>query len=240
MRPSIPVPVLDLELSTKPEDTTSVCITSVLSSISDRLCAPVVLRSAKKYSEVLKTPSHFLEMLLLIEDKRFAIHFGIDPVAIVRALIFDIRGGVLQGASTIGQQVYSIRQSRSGERSRTLSYKLRQSAWSLFAFASTPKILLLREYLETAYWGRSYFGLDCACKGYFNQDRHRISVAQSFFLAERIAAPNRVSMRRISNLLRRGPIIDALRSGGARIEDVVATYKEIYHCGGEMWELPVK
>lgn len=119
-----------------------------MSAVSDRLCESLVERSAKKYSEVLRTPSYFLEMLLLVEDKRFAIHFGIDPIAIARALIFDMRGGALQGASTIAQQVYNIRQSRGGKRSRTLSHKVRQIAWAMSACTLNSKVHLLTEYLD--------------------------------------------------------------------------------------------
>jgi penicillin-binding protein 1A len=176
-------------------------------------------------------------MLLLVEDKRFAIHFGIDPVAIARALIFDMRGGVLQGASTIGQQVYSIRQSGNGRRSRTLSYKFRQVMWAMFASAFTSRIDLLTEYLNGVYWGRSYLGLDSAAEGYFKKRRGELSVVESFFLAERIATPNRISVPRISNLLGRSSIVKTLHAAGASSRDVIATYEEVYGCGGQTWEL---
>jgi membrane peptidoglycan carboxypeptidase len=212
-------------------------VTSVLSSASDWLCGPLVARSARRFSGVLGTPSHFIELLLLVEDKRFAVHLGIDPVAIARAIIFRMQGKALQGASTIGQQVYGIRRGRSARSPHTLSYKVRQSAWSLCVSTSTPKASLLGEYLDTVYWGRSYRGLDCAAAGYFNKTRRTLSVAQSFFLAERIAAPNRISVRRISNLLERVAIARCLRHGGVKTEDVVKTYEEIFHCGGQTWEL---
>lgn len=223
--------------STGSQDSRPQSLTYMMSTVSDRLCESLVERSARKYSEVLRTPSYFLEMLLLVEDRRFAIHFGIDPIAIVRALIFDIRGGVLQGASTIGQQVYSIRQSRRGKRSRTLSYKLKQIAWAMSASTFTSRIHLLTEYLDGVYWGRSYLGLDSATEGYFKKRRGELSAAESFFLAERIATPNRVSVPRISNLLSRRPIVRILHNRGARIRDVIATYEKIYHCGGQTWEL---
>jgi penicillin-binding protein 1A len=212
-------------------------VTSALSSGSDWLCGTLAARGASKFSEVLGTPSHFLELLLLVEDKRFAIHFGIDPAAIARALIFNMQGRALQGASTIGQQLYGIRGNRLARRQRTLSYKVRQSAWSLFVSTFTPRVSLLREYLDTVYWGRSYRGLDCAATGYFNETRHALSVVQSFFLAERIAAPNRISVRRISNLLKRVPITTCLHRGSVEIKDVIKTYEEIFHCGGQMWGL---
>jgi len=211
--------------------------TAALSFVSDCLCNPFVAYSAKKYSDVLHTPEHFVEMLLLVEDKRFPIHFGIDPVAVVRAFIFNLQGKPLQGASTIGQQVYSIRQRSSGDYcSRRLMHKLQQSAWSLCHSTTASRASILEEYVDTVYWGRSYHGLDRATAGYFNKTRDSLSIAESFFLAERISAPNRVSTRRISNLLERAPVRISLHRNRARIDDVVALYEKIYG-GGKTWEL---
>jgi len=215
------------------------CI-ATLSSFSDWLCRPLVSQTVRQYSSVIYTPEHFVEMLFWIEDKRFPIHFGVDPVAIARALLFNLRGGALQGASTIAQQIYTIRISRSSKFSRTTAYKIRQVLYSLRLSALNTKAAILREYLDTVYWGRSYHGLDRAVAGYFGSTRAALSVCQSFFLAERIATPNRVSIRRISNLLARTPIRLNLERNGATTRDVIRVYEQVYACGGEMCQLLAK
>ncbi len=179
-------------------------------------------------------------MLFWIEDKRFAVHFGVDPIAMARATAFNLRGGVVQGASTIAQQIYTIRVGRSGKFSRSAAYKIRQIAHSLYLSAVNSKAVILREYIDTVYWGRSYRGLDKAVSGYFSTSRASLSVCQSFFLAERIAMPNRVSVHRISNLLTRTPIRLNLKRNGATTRDVVKLYEEIYGCGGEVCQLLAK
>jgi penicillin-binding protein 1A len=181
-------------------------------------------------------------MLLFVEDKRFSIHFGADPIAIVRAALFNLRGGSLQGGSTIAQQVYTIRQRNRLRRTRprTFLLKLKQSAWASLYSATNSKAVVLQEYVNTVYWGRSYYGLDRAAEGYFRVTRSTLSISQSFFLAERIAAPNRLSIRRISNLLGRTPIQESLACNGATTADVIALYKQIYGCGGEIWPVPAK
>lgn len=203
------------------------------------MCRNLVARTAREYSNLLFTPDYFVELLFWVEDKRFAIHFGIDPVSIMRATIFNVgrQGETLQGASTIAQQLYTIGLRRSGGFSRSLPYKMKQIGWSLYASAAKSKASILDEYVNTVYWGRCYRGLDMAAKGYFNATRASLSIAQSFFLAERLAAPNRVSLGRISNLLKRIPIRLTLTRNGGTLTDIIALYEEIYDCGGEMWQL---
>ena len=212
------------------------CI-AALSSLSDWMCGNLVAKAAQQYASWLYTPPYFIELLLWIEDKRFAVHFGTDPFAVTRALVFNLgrRGSVIQGASTIAQQVYTIRLREKGEFSRSLAYKVKQSAWSVYASAMMGKAFLLREYIGTVYWGRSYCGIDNAAKGYFNVSRDALSISQSFFLAERLAAPNRVSVPRIANLLSRVPIDLTLARNGGTLAELVSLYEQIYGCGGEMW-----
>ena len=212
--------------------------TAALTAVSDWMCGSLVAQTARQYSCILSTPRHFIELLLWVEDKRFAVHFGLDPAAVMRAALFNVaKRGALQGASTISQQIYSIRASRSLRLSRSLRYKVKQVAWALCASVAKSKAMILNEYVSTVYWGRSYHGLDKAARGYFNSTRTSLTIAQSFFLAERLAAPNRVSIQRISNLLEREPIRQLLSRNGANLLDIVNLYETIYGCGGEMWRL---
>lgn len=218
-------------------------LTKILSALSDRICAPLVTESAEKLAFAIRTLPHTLEFLLLVEDKRFCMHFGVDPVAAVRALIFNMRGCRLQGASTITQQIYKMRQSRTTNSSwnrSSLALKLRQAGWAMLFGMTNSKATLLTEYVDTVYLGKSYYGLDRAAMGYFSKTRSSLSCSQSFFLAERIANPNRVSPRRIANLLERKAILTILARHGESVADVVDTYDEIYGRGGEIWETLVR
>jgi membrane peptidoglycan carboxypeptidase len=149
-----------------------------------------------------------------------------------------LRGGALQGASTISQQIYNIRtrQTSVGAPERTLERKIKQSSWSLRQSAFTPKVLLLREYIDTVYWGKSLYGIDDAALAYFQTRRDSLSVAQSFFLAERIATPNRFSIIRVSNLINRRAIRETLRRRGTSAKDIASLYRPFCSCGGDMWQ----
>jgi Transglycosylase len=199
----------------------------LLSLTSDWMCGGLVARAATKYSRVLRTPDHFVEMLLLVEDKRFPIHFGIDPIAIIRAIGSNLRKGSLQGGSTVTQQIVTIRMTSSGAIRRSLIYKLAQIAGALCESATNSKASILEEYIETVYWGRAYRGLDSAVQGYFKQSRGSLSVAQSFFLAERIAAPNRMSTQRIGNLIKRPAIKAAIARNGTTLSEILKVYEQV-------------
>jgi len=226
-----------LENQTRPLLAPGLSATERMSRASDWGAYPLVKLAAKKYSTELNTPEHFVRMLLLIEDKRFLVHPGVDPIAIIRALTFNARGGVMQGASTVAQQLYNIRREKRKLPRRGLMYKVRQSLWALSCSDVNRKSALLSEYVNTVYWGRSYHGLDQAAKGYFNATRSSLDAAQSFFLAERIAAPNAISPQRILNLIERGPVRNSLEQGRATVFDVAVLYRRVYGRGGSIWSI---
>lgn len=58
------------------------------------------------YTPLDELPQTYIDAVLAVEDKRFYSHPGIDPVAIGRALINDIKAGeYVEGGSTITQQL---------------------------------------------------------------------------------------------------------------------------------------
>ncbi|MEJ7586911.1 MAG: transglycosylase domain-containing protein [Ferruginibacter sp.] len=72
-------------------------------------------------------PRKFRDCIVTFEDKRFFYHPGVDPVAIVRAIVKNIKNkGVVQGGSTINMQV--IRLSKK-DNQRTLWNKLKKVFW---------------------------------------------------------------------------------------------------------------
>lgn len=175
---------------------------------SDRLCAALVRYSARRLAPSVHTPRHFVYLLLSVEDKRFLLHCGVDPVAAVRAAALNALGRKgLQGASTITQQLFNVGRAEAGiPRRRTLRVKWRQGLWALRYQATHSKAEVLATYLDRVYWGRAYHGLDAAAQGYCRADRSRLTLAQSFFLVERLATPNVVRPHRVARLLRRPSI----------------------------------
>lgn len=157
--------------------------------ISESIFSPFLELAAYRFAPSVRVPPHFLIQLLAIEDKRFLIHPGIDLISMTRAILSDIKQShCFQGASTITQQLYDIRREILGlRRERTICRKMCQALWALWIEMQKSKYEILSEYLNTVYWGKSYYGLDAASWGYFKNKRDNLTIAQSFFLAERLA-----------------------------------------------------
>ncbi len=194
-----------------------------------------VATAATRFAPALGVPKHFVVQLLHIEDKRFLLHPGVDPIAIVRAVVANsTRTGVIQGASTITQQLYNVRQEEKDIRRRGFANKVRQAAWALAKEARRSKFEILEEYLRKVYWGSNYHGVDEASSGYFGTSREKLTAAQSFFLVERLAAPNFVRLSRVESLLKRHFVLELLSGHAGACEELVALYDEHFHCGNEL------
>ena len=64
------------------------------------------VRAAPGYTAIDQLPQLYLDAVVAVEDHRFAQHGGVDPIAILRAAVHDLRTRSLdQGGSTITQQV---------------------------------------------------------------------------------------------------------------------------------------
>jgi hypothetical protein len=204
--------------------------------VSDWFFSPFPAQSSGLSSNVLGVPRHFLVQLLLIEDKRYFSHFGLDLIAIVRAALADLAGRQFQGASTLTQQLYDIRQSELGQfRHRSFSRKLKQSYWALREERGRTKLEILRDYIDSVYWGKSYYGINAASRGYFQVSPMDLSVAQSFFLVERLARPNSLSTMRVCHLLNRTPIYSAITEEESALRELLAIYDHFFGVGDKIW-----
>ncbi len=125
-------------------------------------------------------PERFAAALIRFEDRRFKYHPGVDPLAVVRAMRDNYRGGhTVSGGSTITMQV--IRLSRGRE--RTFRQKIIEAfmATRLEARYSKKKILAL--YASNAPFGGNVVGLDAASWRYFGRPPEELSWAESATLA---------------------------------------------------------
>ena len=103
--------------------------TVVESSDGSLLGARIAADEQWRFPPLDSVPRKYEKCLLQFEDKYFYYHPGINPVALVRALIQNIKSGkVVSGGSTITMQV--CRMSR-GEKPRTIKNKIIEMIWAL-------------------------------------------------------------------------------------------------------------
>jgi membrane peptidoglycan carboxypeptidase len=162
------------------------------------------LASVTEFAARARLPSHLVHLVLLVEDKRFWIHSGTDPLAVLRAAYMNLRKrGRKQGGSTIPEQLVKMKSDRND---RTLAGRAGRSLSAIQMVAKTSRRDLLDEYLRKVYLGRDVHGVREGAQFYFSKDPMELTIGESFFLAERIALPNIVRAGRIRNLLQRAQV----------------------------------
>ncbi len=162
--------------------------------------------SREKLVQLKGLPDHVKNAFIAIEDERFRVHFGIDLVRIVGALIIDIRSGrFAHGASTITQQL--IRNVYLSPE-KSIVRKLREVILALKMEYRFTKDEILEMYLNTVFFGGSSYGIESASLNYFARPSSSLSIAEAALLAGTLKAPNKYSpIRHLKRALGRQRIV---------------------------------
>ena len=165
-----------------PEPLFKAPVSSILLSKQGKLLGAHISKDGQWRFPPLKTlPDKFKKSIVAFEDKRFYRHFGVDPLAIARALKLNIKAGrIVSGGSTISMQVIRL---ASHNPKRTLLEKLLEAfrAFRLETRYSKDEILAL--YSSYAPFGGNVVGLEAASWRYFGRDPNQLSWAESAMLA---------------------------------------------------------
>ena len=138
-------------------------------------------------------PERFAKALVQFEDRRFRWHPGVDPAALGRALVDNVRSGhVVSGGSTLTMQV--IRLSRQKE--RTLWQKMVEAVLATRLELRYSKRRILALYASHAPFGGNVVGLEAASWRYFGRPAAELSWAESATLAVLPNAPASIHMGR--------------------------------------------
>jgi len=139
-------------------------------------------------------PDYLPNAVIATEDRRFYIHFGVDPIGLVRALIINYRSGrVVQGGSTISQQLAKNLFLNSD---RTIRRKIQEMVLAVWLEAKYTKIEILQLYLNRVYFGAGAFGVDAAAQRYFSKSARDVSLAEAAVLAGLLKAPSKFAPTR--------------------------------------------
>ena len=146
-------------------------------------------------------PAHVQQAVLAIEDRRFYLHPGIDPIRILGALVTNLRGDrtYLVGASTITQQLARnfflteemAQEAQSGQRS--FRRKLLEQVMAMVLETQATKEEVLELYLNEVYLGHrgsfALHGVAEAARIFYAKDLSNISLAEGALLAGVIQSP---------------------------------------------------
>lgn len=169
------------------------------------------------YVPVDAIPQRVKDAFLAAEDKHFYQHFGINPLALARAVVTNIRnigtGRRLIGASTITQQVaknFLLTNETS------LKRKIKEAILSLRIERAFSKDHILDLYVNEIFLGNRSYGVAAAALNYFNKSLDELTIAESAYLAALPKAPNNYHpVRRYAAALeRRNWVIGRMREDG--------------------------
>ncbi len=128
-----------------------------------------------------QVPEKFKTAIIEFEDKNFEAHFGVDPIAIARALKQNYEAGeVVSGASTLSMQVIRLAKENPD---RTVWEKLKEMVQATRLEFSYSKDEILSLYAAHAPFGGNVVGLEAASWRYFGRSPSDLSWAESVTLA---------------------------------------------------------
>jgi len=131
----------------------------------------------------------YVDALLRTEDKRFRIHPGVDPLAVARAVVVNLRSGrVVTGASTLTLQLVRVLEPRP----RTLWSKAIEAHRALTLELHLSKDEILDAYLRFAPYGRNLEGVEAGALAYFGHSATALSPDEIVTL---LAVPQNPSAR---------------------------------------------
>ncbi len=140
---------------------------------------------------VSKMPRPLIEAFIAAEDAKFFQHRGVDLSSILRAAVRNLRaGGIVQGGSTITQQVAKSLL-LTPERKFSRKFKEAILAWRMEQRLSKEEILYL--YLNQIYLGHGAYGVQAAAENYFDKNIEDLTLAECAILAGLPQAPSRYS-----------------------------------------------
>lgn len=142
-------------------------------------------REYVKYDDI---PARIIEGLVAIEDTQFFEHSGINPDAISRAIIKDIKAGAfVEGASTLTQQLIKMLVLSSEKK---IMRKVKEALLAIRLESILTKEEILERYLNNVYFGHGYYGIKTAAKGYFDKDLYELSLKEMAILVGLPRAPS--------------------------------------------------
>lgn len=141
--------------------------------------------------KLAQLPPHVAKAVLAAEDNTFYSHSGIEPTAVVRAVVRTAKGQT-QGGSTITQQLAKINYTNS---ERTFLRKLRELQYASRLEDKFTKDELLERYLNQVYFGDGAYGISAAAQVFFGVMPEQLTPAQAAVLAGKIKSPEGLDPR---------------------------------------------
>jgi len=140
---------------------------SIILDRNGKKLAYVFKKQHRLYARYDEIPGFLVEGLVAMEDTRFFEHDGVNPDAILRAIVKDIKAGsFVEGGSTLTQQLIK---NKLLSNEKKLTRKVKEAILALKIEHELSKEEILERYLNEISYGNNYFGVKTAANGYFHK-----------------------------------------------------------------------
>ena len=158
---------------------------SVILDRNGEKLAYVFKKQHRLYASFNEIPGLLVEGLVAMEDTRFFEHNGVNPDAILRAIVKDIKAGAfVEGGSTLTQQLIKNKLLSSEKK---LIRKAKEAILALKIEHELSKEDIMERYLNEISYGNNYFGVKTAANGYFHKELSELTFKESAML---VGIPN--------------------------------------------------
>jgi len=131
--------------------------------------------------------TYFKDAVIAVEDHRFYLHPGIDPIALTRAAVHNLRAGAgTQGGSTITQQ---LARTLYLSNTRTYARKLQEAALAVMLELVLSKRDILELYFNRIYLSGGIYGVETMAQKTFGTSAAELTLGEAALLAGLIRAP---------------------------------------------------
>lgn len=148
-----------------------------------------VIQSQSNYTKLEELPQTYIDAVVSVEDHRFYSHFGLDFIAIGRAIVNDIKAGrYVEGGSTITQQ---LAKNLHFSQEKRMTRKAAEVFAALELERKYSKDEILELYVNSIYFGDGYYNIGQASEGYFGKAPSEMTEYESTLLAGVPNAPGK-------------------------------------------------
>jgi 1A family penicillin-binding protein len=129
--------------------------------------------------------------IVAVEDRRFFLHPGIDPIGTARAAFRDIRrGGRAEGGSTLTQQ---LARTLFLSNARTWGRKAKEASIAVLMEVELTKDQILELYLNRVYLSAGVYGVETMSEHLFRKPARAVTLSEAALIAGLIRSPATLS-----------------------------------------------
>src|SRR6185503_19837575 len=131
--------------------------------------------------------TYFKDAVIAVEDHRYYTHLGVDPIAVTRAAVYNLRSREgTQGGSTITQQ---LARTLYLSNARTFARKAQEAALAVMLEIFLSKKEILEIYFDRVYLSGGVYGVESMSDKLFGKPASKLTLGEAAMIAGIIRAP---------------------------------------------------